>query len=75
MELGKDFFIPIISKAHDIIEAKLLALGNGLVEEWIIESLKVFRIHKLARDNRSLALAQNKRGVEVLVKLALKLPF
>jgi hypothetical protein len=68
MELGKDLFIPIIPKAHDIIKTKLSALCNHFIEEWIIESLKVSPIHILARDNWCLALVKNQRGIEILMQ-------
>jgi hypothetical protein len=28
MELSKDFFVPIVPKTHDVVEANLLALVN-----------------------------------------------
>ncbi|PUZ60476.1 hypothetical protein GQ55_4G130600 [Panicum hallii var. hallii] len=70
MKLSKDLLIPIISKAHDVMEPKLLALCNRLIEKWIVELLKV-----LARDNRCLSLAQDHGGVEVLMELAPKSSF
>jgi hypothetical protein len=75
MELVKDLFIPIIPKTHDIIETELSALCNRFIEEWIIESLKVSPIHILARDNWCLALAQNHRGIEILMQLTTKPSF
>jgi hypothetical protein len=36
MELSKDFFIPIIPKSHDIIEANFLALVNDGVEHGVV---------------------------------------
>jgi hypothetical protein len=75
VKLSKDLLIPIISKAHDVIKPKLLALCNCLIEEWIVELLKVCPIHILARDNWSLALAHDYKGVEILMELTPKSSF
>jgi hypothetical protein len=68
MKPSKDLLIPIISKAHDVIEPKLLTLCNYLIEKWIVELFKVCPINVLARDNRCLSLAQDHGGVEVLME-------
>jgi hypothetical protein len=73
--LSKDLLIPIIPKAHDVIKPKFLALCNCLIEEWIVELLKVCPIDILARDNWSLALAHDYRGVEILMQLTPKSSF
>jgi hypothetical protein len=75
VKLSKYLLIPIIPKPHDVIETKFLALGNGLIEEWIIHLLKISPINILARDNRSFALAHDNRGVEILMQLTPKSPF
>ncbi|PUZ46303.1 hypothetical protein GQ55_7G052900 [Panicum hallii var. hallii] len=75
MKLSKDLTTPTISKVHDVIEPKLLALCNRLIEKWIVELLKVCPINVLARDNRCLSLAQDHGGVEVLMELASKSSF
>jgi hypothetical protein len=36
MELSKNFFIPIIPKSHDVIEANFLALVNDGVEHSVV---------------------------------------
>jgi hypothetical protein len=36
MELSKNFFVPIVSKAHDVIESNLLALVNNRVEHGVV---------------------------------------
>jgi hypothetical protein len=84
VKLSNYLLIPIIPKPHDVIETKLLALCNGLIEEWVVHPLKICPVNilardnrslALARDNRSLALAHDNRGVEILMQLTPKSPF
>ena len=56
LKLGQDLFIPIISKAHDIIESKNLALCNSLIEEGIIKFFKVLPIYILSWNYWSIGL-------------------
>jgi hypothetical protein len=44
MELGENFFVPIIPKPHEIIETNLLALLNHRVEHGVVEVLIVLPI-------------------------------
>jgi hypothetical protein len=44
MELGENFFVPIIPKPHEIIKANLLALLNHGVEHGVVEVLIVLLI-------------------------------
>jgi hypothetical protein len=73
--LSKYLLIPIIPKPYDVMETKFLAICNGLIEEWVIHLLKICLVNILARDNRSLALAHDNRGVEILMQLTPKSPF
>jgi hypothetical protein len=75
VKLSKCLLIPIIPKPQDVIETEFLALCNGLIEEWVIDPLKICLVNILARDNRSLALAHDNRGVEILMQLTPKSPF
>jgi hypothetical protein len=36
MELSKNFFVPIVPKTHDVIEANFLALVNNRVEHGVV---------------------------------------
>jgi hypothetical protein len=36
MELSKNFFVPIVPKSHDVIEANFLALVNNGVEHGVV---------------------------------------
>jgi hypothetical protein len=53
MELSKDFFVPIVSKAHDVIEANLLALINDRVEYGVVKLFIVLPINVLHWHNGS----------------------
>jgi hypothetical protein len=75
MKLSKNLLIPVIPKTHDIIKTKFSAFCNFFIEERVIESLKVSPIHKFAGDNWCLALAQNHRGIEILMQVTPKSSF
>jgi hypothetical protein len=75
VKLSKDLLISVVPKAHDVINPEFLALCNCLVEEWIVELLKVCPIHILVRNNWSLTLAHDGRGVEILMQLTPKSSF
>jgi hypothetical protein len=45
MELSKNFLVPIVPKAHDVIETNLLALFNHGVKHDVVEVLIVFPIN------------------------------
>jgi hypothetical protein len=47
MELSKNFFVPIVPKAHDVIEAHLLALVNDGVEYGVVKLFIVLPINVL----------------------------
>jgi hypothetical protein len=53
VELSKNFFVPIVPKTHDVIEANLLALVNDRVEYGVVELFIILPINVLHWHNGS----------------------